>query len=75
MSWGLPKDLPPLLGEEVSEMPGWWDVRSVSLHRVVDGGYGRMRTACGIRVRAAFREKASKRPRCQSCEKKPWRAE
>ena len=51
------------------ELPGWYDVRSVSLHRVVDGGYGRMRTVCGIRIWAAFGETNPRRRRCASCKR------
>ena len=51
-------------------MPGWYQVSGGrSLHRIYDGGWGRMRTACGLGIRAVFGTRSTGYRRCLSCQK------
>ena len=49
-------------------LPGWYDVSGGrSLHRVYDGGWSKMRTTCGLGVRAVFACRDPRRRRCLKC--------
>jgi hypothetical protein len=52
----------------VEPMPGWYEVSDgLSLHRITDGGYLKIRTLCGIRIRAAFRSRTMRLRQCVTC--------
>ena len=49
-------------------LPGWYEVSGGrSLHRVYDGGWSKMRTTCGLGVRAVFTCRDLRYRRCEKC--------
>ena len=55
---------------DVVLLPGWYEVSGGrSLHRVIDGGHRKMRTTCGLGVRAVFGCNDRRHRRCQKCER------
>lgn len=54
--------------EMLEPMPGWYEVSAgQALHRVVDGCPGKLRTVCGLRVRAVYGVRLVPRRQCRTC--------
>jgi hypothetical protein len=52
----------------VELLPGWYEViGGRCAHPVLDGGYSKMTTTCGLHIRGAFRYRGSRLRQCRSC--------